>query len=203
MVSLGASVVVLGGLLAGSIGIQRSLHNSEVYTAHYASSRRLIDCVARDLRRSVAITVVTAGGSSAAANGQTVTFSDDTSIVFTLPGYYRSNEPTDSGYDQPLSVVNTDGGPAYGSGSTPAASVLVNFRKFHVAQESSICFVREEDGARQTLVRNAKNLNITLRFSPDGRSCTVEAWFKSPLSGYKRDIATCDRVMLRNGLPPL
>lgn len=203
MVAAAASVIVMGGLLAGSIGIQRTLHHSEEFSANYSSTRRMIDAVARDLRRSVAIEVVTSGGGSMAANGQTVTLSDEMSVVLRLPGYYRSDDPAHAGFDQPLPVVNTDAGPTYGSGNTPAPTVAVTFRKFFAAHERCVCFVREEAAARQTIVRNADDLHITLSFSPDARSCSIEAWFQSPFSNKRRVVATTDRVMLRNALPPL
>jgi len=202
LISLGASVVVIGGLLAGSIGIQRTLHNSEVFSAHYSNSRRIVDCVARDLRRAIAINIADSSGATVSAAGRDVELSDSASAVFILPGYYRSNAPGNPSYDEPLPVVNTTAGPTYGSGGSAAPRVTVSFRKFYVAREGSVCLVREEDGARQTIVRSAEHLHVALHFTDDARGCTVEAWFRSPFSGYRRDVATSDRVMLRNVLEP-
>jgi hypothetical protein len=198
MIGLAASVVMMGALLLGAVGLQRSLTENETYAVRYSDQRRLIDYVARDLRRSVGLAATDASGSRHVASGETIVLSDLATIVLSLPGYYRSNISTNPEFDQPYGVVTTTGGPAYGDAAGAAPEVSVTFRKVNVAAEGSACFVREEAGATSIIVRRAEALELRATIAPDGRSCVLEAQFRSPYTQIGRVITTRDQIMLRN-----
>jgi hypothetical protein len=198
MVALGASVLMMGGLLLAAVGLQKSLGQSETFAVRHSDQRRLIDYVARDLRRSIGVSATNAAGAPRVASGETIVISDLATLILSLPGYYRSNIATNPEFDRPHSIVTTTGGPAYGDDTGAAPEVSVIFRKVNVPSEGSICFVREEAGAASILVRRAETLELSATISPDGKSCVLEAQFRSPFTQVGRVITTRDQIMLRN-----
>jgi Tfp pilus assembly protein PilW len=198
MIGLGASVLMMGALMLGAISLQKSLTQNETYALRHSDQRRLIDYVARDLRRSVGVAATDAAGAPRVASGETIVISDLATIVLSLPGYYRSNISTNPEFDRPYSVVTTSGGPTYGDGAGAALEVSVAFRKVSVPSEGSVCFVREEAGATSIIVRRAEALELRATIAPDGKSCVLEAQFRSPYTQVGRVITTRDQIMLRN-----
>lgn len=195
---MGASVVIIGGLLLGSIGLHKTLHENHVFTSRYSDQRRLIDYLARDLRRAVFMAGTDSSGLPIPVTGQTVTINESGSLIFTLPGYYRSDVPTDAGYDEAYSVIATEQGVEYGDASGSAPAVNVMLKKMYVAEEGCVCFVRKEGDAVQVIVRDAASLSISVKFADDDTSCEVAARFVSPIRGHEELITTSDRVLLRN-----
>jgi len=198
MIGLGASMLMMGGLLLAAVGLQKSLSQNETYAVRHSDQRRLIDYVARDLRRSVGVAATDATGAPRVASGETIVLSDLATIVLSLPGYYRSNISTNPEFDRPYSIITTTGGPAYGNAAGAAPEVSVAFRKVNVPAEGGVCFVREEAGATSIIVRRAEALELRATIAPDGKSCVLEAQFLSPYTQVGRVITTRDQIMLRN-----
>ena len=198
MISVTASIIIIAALVVGCMGLQRALHNSEQFATAQSDQRRLIDYIGRDLRRAVSISTVDEGSTSALIAGQAIPVSAESSLVMTLPGYYQSNTPSTEGFDQALPVVTTGAGVDYGTKTGVAPGVPVCFRKSWVANERSVCFVREEAGATTVVVRKAERLYADVEMAADGKSCVVRVWFDSPYSKAKRIVSTYDQVLLRN-----
>jgi type II secretory pathway pseudopilin PulG len=200
MIAMLGSTIVIGALLFSSIALQRSLQASESYASNQAEQRRLLDYLARDMRRAVGIgTTTTVGGSGGVKlSGATATIENTTSLILTLPGYYQSNSPGDANYDQPMSVVTANNYVDYGTGNQHAPGVSVIFRKEYLESEKCICFVRIENDVQSIVVRDADNLHLTVTMATDGRTGTVEVTFLSPRHGSETMIAMRDQILLRN-----
>jgi hypothetical protein len=195
---MAASVVIIGGLLLGSIGLHKTLHENYVFTTRYSDQRRLIDCLSRDLRRAVFTAATDPSGLPTPVIGKTVTVDESGSLIFTMPGYYRSNVPTETDYDQAYSVIATEEGVEYGDASGSAPAVNVWMKKMYVPEEGCVCFVRKEGETTQVIVRDAATLSISAQFAADGKSCEIAARFVSPVRGHEEFITTFDHVLLRN-----
>lgn len=198
LVAMVGSVIVIGALLAGSIGLQKSFHASESYANDQSDERRLIDYVARDLRRSVGISSSGADGIPARAGPGSVMVDGTTALIVTLPAYYKSNTPAEPGYDQPLPIVASGDRVAYGSTAGPASAFPVSFRKLYLAAEACVCFVRDEGDTRQVIVRHAEDLQLQVDFAADGESCSLTAQFLAHYSRNRVAVEVHDDVMLRN-----
>ncbi|MDR3406083.1 MAG: hypothetical protein P4L99_26590 [Chthoniobacter sp.] len=200
MIGMAASTIIVGALLFSSIELQKSLHASESYASNQADQRRLLDCLSRDMRRSIGVATATTvnGTGSVRLAGAAATIEDNTSLVLTLPGYYQSNTPADANFDQPLSVVTANNYVDYGSGSEHAPGVPVIFRKEYVVDQGCVCFVRIEGDAQTILVTHADNFHLTVTMAADGRSGTVNVTFVSPRHASTTLIAMRDEILLRN-----
>ena len=198
LIALAGSVVVIGALMTGAIGLQKSFHASETYANSQADERRLIDWVARDLRRSIGIAACGPGGVPSKLSSGTVNLEEGASLVVTLPAYYKSNSGADSAYAEALPVIASGDRVTYGTLSGPAPAFPVSFRKLYLAAEQSMCFVRDEGDTRQVIVRNAQDLQLQITIAPDGESCSLFAQFFSPFSRKDVIVAVHDQVMLRN-----
>ena len=199
MISMAAGMMILGALLAGSMGLQRSMHASELYGSSQSDQRRLIDYVARDLRRAVAIGATDAAGAPVALASGSVGVAERATLLLTLPGYYKSDVPGNGDFDQPLPVIAADDGVSYGTTAAgPAAGVAVSYRKMFLAEEGSVCFIRQEADARHIIVRGAEELALRITIAADGKSAVIEASFRAPLSAARPLVSTSDQVLLRN-----
>jgi hypothetical protein len=198
LVAMVGSVIVIGALLAGSIGLQKSFHASESYANDQADERRLIDYVARDLRRSVGIATAGLDGVTRRVSSGNAAVDETSSLVVTLPAYYKSNTPTDSNYDKPLPLIASGDRVAYGSATGPADAFPVTFRKLFIAEEQCVCFVRDEGGNRQVIVRQAEDMQLQVALAADGESCTLTAQFLGRYSRNRVPVEVHDDVMLRN-----
>jgi hypothetical protein len=198
LIAMTGSVIVIGALMAGSIGLQKSFHASESYANSQADERRLVDWVARDLRRAIGIATSTGGGGPIRFAAGTFTLDDTQTLIVTLPAYYKSQTSSDSTYDQALPVIAAGDRVAYGTLSGPAPAFPVTFRKLFLAAEKSMCFVREEGDLRQIIVRNAEELQLQITVAPDGETCALVAQFLSHYSRQPTAVSVHDQVMLRN-----
>jgi len=199
MIGMAGSVIVIGALLFGAFGLQRSLHASELYASYQANQRRILDYLSRDLRRSIGIasaTSVSGSGATKLVSGS-IAVENQTALVLTLPGYYQGNEPGVNDYAQPLPVVAANDQVGYGTTNGLAPGVTVIFRKEYLASEGCVCFVRQEAAANFIIVRHAENINLQVTVT-DGASCLVQVSFQSPYSGVAPLVTTFDNVMLRN-----
>lgn len=198
LIAMVGSVIIIGALMAGSIGLQKSFHASETYANSQADERRLIDYVARDLRRAIGISACAPGGVATKLTTGSVTLDTNATLIITLPAYYQSNATADSTYDQALPVIAAGDRVAYGTVAGPAPEFPVSFRKLFLAAEKSMCFVREEGDTRQVIVRGAEDLQLQITVAPDGESCALVAQFLSSYSRQQPAVAVHDQVMLRN-----
>ncbi len=121
LIAMVGTSIVIGALLFSSLELQRSLHASETYASSQSDQRRLLDCIARDMRRSIGVATSTAvnGSGGVRLAGSSATIEGRTSLVLTLPGYYQSNTPAAAGY-QPLEVVPANNYVDYGTGTEHA-----------------------------------------------------------------------------------
>lgn len=199
MTAMAASVLVIGALLLAAVSLQRNLIASENFATWQGDQRRLIDYVTRELRRGMRVSATDeAGVLRPALAGDTIDIEQRASLVVTLPGYYRSQQPGKNEYDDALDVVMTENGVAFGTRDGAAPGVKVSFRKMYIAAEGTVCFVRQEADDTQVIVRGAADLYLRVRIAPDGLSCDLEAWFRSPFSGIRPVVSTNDHVLLRN-----
>lgn len=198
MISLGASAMVIGALMLGASGLQKASHTSGTYNTAQSDLRRLVDYLARDLRRAIAVAATDDSGAPAAVATEPVSIAERATLGLTLPGYYKSDVPTNPDFTEPMPVVPSSGGPAYGGTAGPAPGVMLSFRKVFVADEGSVCFVRQEADAKQVIVRRAENVYARVTLSRDGSSAVIEAWIRSSEGGVRPLASTCDQVVLRN-----
>lgn len=203
MVSVGASVIVVGALLLSSMSLQRALHSSKTYADAYSDQRRLTDYIGRDLRRAVAVAITDGDGmrSEAAGVPATVIIGDRATLILTLPAYYRSNMRGDPDYEVPLEVVANEQRLDYGTPEGLAAPVQASFRKIFFGKENCVCFVREEAGTQEVIVRHAENLFVQVTIAAGAQASSIKTWFRSSALGPAPLVSTYDRLLLRN--PPL
>ncbi len=201
MISVSISVIVLGALLISSKMIQKSIHGSEVYASTYSDQRRIIDYLGRDLRRGFSISATDPSGAPCSVGIDPIGIDGNVMIVLTLPGYYKSNDSTSPNYDQSLSIVTVGDTVDYGTNTSFAAPVQVTYRRLFLAQEGCTCYVRQEDGHDEVIVRNAEDLSAQVAVSTDGEKATVTAWFHGPYSSARPLVSTFDDLMLRNVAP--
>ena len=198
MVAMVASVLVIGALFVGSIGLQKTSYNSERFATDQSDQRLLMDFLSRDLRRAIGIATVTGVAAPVKLAANFATVENQTDLVITLPAYYKSHLPTSAEFDDPLPVIANGDRTAYGDASGPAPSFSVTFRKLFVGEEGCVCFVRQEADARRVLIRHADDLHVRLTVASDGKSCALQTWFASSFSRERPSVAAFDRVMLRN-----
>jgi hypothetical protein len=200
IIAMAGTSVIVGALLFSSVELQKSLHASESYASNQSDQRRLLDCLSRDMRRSIGVATTTTlnGSVGTRLENATATIEDSTALLLTLPGYYQSNTPTDTNYDQPLSVVTTNNYVDYGSGTQHAPGVPVVFRKEYIVDEGCVCFVRIEGDSQSIIVKHAENFHLAVTMSADGCSGTVQVTYLSPRFGSKTLITMRDEILLRN-----
>jgi hypothetical protein len=198
MIAMGFSIVIIAALTLSAIQLQKSLYASETFASSYADQRRLIDYMARDLRRSISIAAVNPAGVQTPLTAQTVDIGDGTSLILKLPGYYKSDVPGNAEFDKALPVISSPNGVDYGTNAVRAPAVTVSFRKEMRPEEHSVCFVREEAGNTQVIVRRAEDLSLRVTMSGQGKSCTLAVSFTGSYSRAKPKVFTYDEVFLRN-----
>ncbi|HYR59211.1 MAG TPA: prepilin-type N-terminal cleavage/methylation domain-containing protein [Chthoniobacteraceae bacterium] len=198
LIAMVGSVIIIGALLAGSIGLQRSFHASESYATSQSDERRLIDYIARDLRRAIGIAACGASGANVKVVSGPARLDESSSLIVTLPAYYQTNSKSEAAYDQALPVIAAGDRVAYGTASGPAPEFSIAFRKLFIASEGCVCFVRDEGDTRQVIVRDAADLGVQITVAADGASCALEAQFHSQYSANRSVVAVHDEVMLRN-----
>jgi len=198
LIALAATVIIIGALLLGCMSLQKSLRGSEVYASRQSDQRRLIDYIARDLRRAIDLSATNEEGQPMQITTEPFKIQERAALIANLPGYYQTNVPHQSGFDQPLPVVHSENGADYGTAAGPAAEVRVSFHRVFVAREGTVCFVRREADTEEVIVRDAADLHLRVSVAADRRSCGLEVWFRSPYSGVRPLVSSFDEVMLRN-----
>ena len=198
MISMAASAVMLGALLLSSLSIQRAVFATDKFAGNYSDQRRLIDYISRDMRRAVALSATDPAGVRHPLQSGSMTITGAASLIVTLPGYYRSDVPGSSDYDQALAVVGTESRLDYGSSAGIAPTVEVIFRKLYLTRERCVCFVREENGRQEVIVRAAEGLETEVSLAQEGRAGFVKTSFRSMYGRNQPVISTFDELLLRN-----
>lgn len=199
IVSTGASAIILGALLLSGTSLQHSLKSSETYAGAYSDQRRITDYLSRDLRRAIQIAATDAGGNPVdVSDGATLTVADGATLVLTLPAYYASNVSTDPGYEKALTVVGDAAALDYGTPDGIAPPLQVSFRKAYSSAAGCVCFIRQEAGVDQIVVRSAENLSIQVTVAAGAQSCSIKTWYRAMGSGPAPLVSTFDQVLLRN-----
>jgi hypothetical protein len=198
MASMAASVIVIGGLLISSISVQKVLNGSDKYATAYSDQRRLIDYISRDLRRAVVIEATDLSGTRSPVGEGAVVIQDRASLILGLPGYYQNNQKGGAGFQEPMEVMGTEQRLDYGTSAGLAGTVDVTFRRVVLRAEGGVCYVREEGGLQEVIVREAENLSVEVRVSAEARSASITASFRGTYRGATPLISTFDRVLLRN-----
>lgn len=203
MVSTAVTSVVVSAMLIGSMSLHRALHVTETYTGAYSDQRRLTDYISRDIRRAVGVAVTDGAGarSEVAGSPATVNIADRATLILTLPAYYRSDVRTDASYGTALEVVGNEKGLDYGTPDGIAPPVEIAFRKIFCAKEGCVCFVRQEAGKDEVIVRHAENLFVQIAIEAGTQSAAIKTWYRSSQIGPAPLVTTFDRMLLRN--PPL
>ena len=121
MVAMTMTAIVLVATLTGVIALQKSYAATEEYANGLADQTRLLDYLAQDLRRAVA---VPANGTTAAQPAW-VLDTDDQGLTITVPNYYRFN-PSDPQHSFPVAndpvYDPTTGNVTYQDPSNPATT---------------------------------------------------------------------------------
>lgn len=204
MVSLAASVGVLGALLVSSMSLQKTLHHSETSATAYSDQHRLTDYIGRDLRRAVGLAFTDAAGFRSAVSRAAVdiTIADRATLIISLPAYYRSNLRYDAQYDAPLEVVGTAERLDYGTSTDgQAPPVEVSYRRLFYSPANCVCYLRQEAGADEVIVRDAETLSAQVLVEEGAQTIGIKTWTRSRVLGLGKPIYTFDRLLMRN--PPL
>lgn len=195
---MGFSIMIIAALTLSAIQLQKSLYASETFASSYSDQRRLVDYIARDIRRSIGIAVTDPAGTPTPLTAGTVSIENGAALRLTLPGYYKSHVPANPDFDKPFPVITASGRVEYGTNTGPAPTVPVTFRKELRAEEGSVCFVRQEAQATEVIVRRAEDLELQVTIAPDGKSCSLAVSFDGSYSRAHPKVLTYDKVLLRN-----
>lgn len=198
MIAMAASIIVVAALFTGSIALQRSCASADRYVTDQSDQRLLLDYLARDFRRAVALATNTASAGPVRVGTGTVAIESSTDLIITLPAYYKNDAPSAADYDQSLPIIASGDRVAYGTTGGPAPGIDVTYRKLFVATEGCVCFVRVEAAAQEIVMRQADDLHLQFTVAPDGKSCALEGWFTSTFGRDRPRITAHDCVMLRN-----
>lgn len=198
VVAMTASMIVLGALFLSTMTMQRTLNGTQRYAEAFSDQRRLVDYLSRDMRRSIAMSCTDESGAAHDTLPGPLTIADRATLVLQLPGYYRGNSASGSDYQDALAVVNATDRVDYGDTSGPAPTVRVSFRKVFMAKEGVVCFVREEAGRDEVIVRKADDLLVQIFPEAAARKATIKAWFRNTYRAAGDPVVTLDQVALRN-----
>ena len=200
MVSMSASIIVLATLIVGSMTLQKSLHITEKSAEAYSDQRRLTDYLSRDLRRAVSIAKTDGAGlrSEVEGSGGTIAIDNLASLILKLPAYYQSNTSSEAGYEAPLEVIGDMRRLDYGGPNGLASPVEITFRKVFHAKERSICFVRQEAGSEEVIVRHAQAFGVEIQINPGAHTCSIKTTYQSPQRRTAPLVTTHDGLLLRN-----
>lgn len=200
MVSLAASMLVLGGLVASMAALQRALQGSENLAGAYSDQRRLTDYLTRDIRRAVGVAWTDASGvrGSEPSVETKIQIQDRASLILTLPAYYQSDNRADATYDSALQVVDSATRVDYGTKDGLGAPVEVIYRKIYFAKEGCICFVRTEAGVDEVIVRPGERLLAEVTLPAGGQTCTLRTVYRANTLRAIQPVVTYDQLLLRN-----
>ncbi len=227
-VSLAASSIVFGGVMLTTISLTRSFDATEKSARAQAAQVRLIDSIAMDLRRATAISVTTSATSNPSAIGNTsaklsssgtssMTILDgtydpvnnrvggrtnaSTYLTLTIPGYYKSNTPSSSDYQNVTTLISTGRAVRYGTWAGVAADNVVQYRQAFVPTYGTECFIRREAGVDRVIAEKAELIGVAVTAQADGTfviTASLTPTFSNRGSRTTIRELSSDRVMLRN-----
>ena len=184
----------------------------------------MIDTIAMDLRRAVAVTITTSPSSTPArkfASGSQMTIQDGTynsvtdavgtgtgpsvSLTLTIPGFYQSDDPNSLSYGNVTGLVSTGNAVRYGTSSGVAADITVQYFKAYRSQFGSECYIRRETSAgvavEKVVAEKAEYIDVDISAESD-TVFVVSTWFVPTFSNAgtrsTARITSSDRVLLRN-----
>lgn len=97
LMAVGTGVVVLGVFAAAAMNLGRSMFAADHYARASNDGSRLVDYMVQDLRRAVAVGVLSNGISTPLKNGSAATVSEGVTLTISIPDYYASNTPGGAG----------------------------------------------------------------------------------------------------------
>jgi prepilin-type N-terminal cleavage/methylation domain-containing protein len=203
LIAMSASTIVLGGLLVATASLSRTFRATETYSRSQAAQVRLIDSVAIDLRRAVAVSTTFLSPltfqAGAAPGSRSQMINDQNFLTLRIPGFYRSNTRNDANFRNVTTLLSTGRSVRYGGLAGIAPPVTVQYRKSYLPAFGSQCFIRREAGVDQVIVEKGELIDLDITPEPSN-SFTVETWFTAPYSrgATSARVTSSDRVMLRN-----
>jgi type II secretory pathway component PulJ len=129
--AMAVGAITLGVLGSGSVTISRSLAASDHYMRRANDGTRLLDYVARDLRRAVRVGKLSGGTPMTLKDFTAFSVTDTTMLTINVPDYYSSNTPDNSPGSSfktsryPRTVLNTSS--TYNTGSNPLLKGVVSW----------------------------------------------------------------------------
>ncbi len=168
LVAVGASMVILLGLVLGSMSLQRSYAATDQYGTAQNSELRVMDYLTRDLRRAMTVSVTP----------------DKTQVSVTVPDYYDkydangnpilSSDPAVG--SNPLDPVITTGAPVFGTNpltityfvdpTTNALIRQVNWKVGATAQQSAVTIADSVQNFQLAFVNYGSVIQAQITFLP-------------------------------------
>lgn len=170
MMAVGVSGLVLSGLMAGSVALQRSFAATVDFATAQNDQMRISDYLSVDMRRATTVTPDNSG-----------------EVTMTIPNYYKSD-----GTINPATVTSTMGWPSqkkkkkknkhsniivgqtatYDSGNTTTV-------KYYKGSASAVGkdttkFYRESAGVAKAIANDVADFNVTLNSSGDYATTTIK-----------------------------
>ena len=161
-----AITVTLAGILAvGLVTVQRTFAASEHHASSQTAQLRIVDYIARDLRRALTVTA-RAGG-----NG----------LDLTIPDYYTSADPRVATPRDPQ--ITTGGDVVYGTRSIPVSY----YERIDARGNRLVC--RSYDGVETILASDVQRFQLALPEGLNGDVITVSVSFvpRFQMSGAARE----------------
>ena len=93
LVSSASAVVILGALLSGAVAVRKSFSATERYVTGINNQSRLMDFVARDLRRAVRVGTLVGGVNTPLKNHTGFSITETNMLTINIPDYYATNTP--------------------------------------------------------------------------------------------------------------
>ena len=174
MVGAAIGSMILAALMLGSVALLRSYKAVEGYSDASISQARILDYIARDVRRATSVAVL----------------QNPTRLALTIPDQYATATATDRTFRTP--TVGTTG-VTYGSGTVNVAFFL-----------SGKDFIRQERGVNSTIATNVSDFAPVFDNSdPNGKTVKTTVTFAptfrlSPTAATRIGTSMTNRVFLRN-----
>jgi hypothetical protein len=214
LIATAASTIIMGALVVATTSLSRTFQATEAYARAQSGQVRLIDSLALDLRRSVAVsTTDTTPLVYRSGLGPEKHLIDHYNfLTIRIPGYYESNVRTSAAYRRASTLFSTGRSVRYGGLTGIRPFVTVQYRKAFVREYGSQCYIRREAGVDQVIVEKAEAMDLDIT-TGELNSFIVDTWFVPSFSRHNQAagrmddldrpsgtarLTSSDRVMLRN-----
>ena len=91
-----AATAVLTALISSSLAIRRSIVGTDQFAVSSANETRLIDYVARDLRRAVRVGMLYGATNTTMKNFSNFSINETNTLTINVPDYYAANTPNNA-----------------------------------------------------------------------------------------------------------